>query len=138
MGVDLCSEDISICHCFPLNNAQTQRETRSSNGRQTMNPAIIIKFVRHKKHEEFYHAQNILQGKTVNDLNFNFKSGERMLVVESLTRANKELFNKTLQAKKGCHFNYIWTYQGKIFMRKDDSTDVIHVGCEKDIDSKIH
>ena len=51
---------------------------------------------------------------------------------------NKELFSKALQAKKDCHFKYIWTSQGKIFMRKEDSTNVIQIICEKDIESKIY
>ncbi len=138
IGVELCSDDISICHRLPVNNMPAQMETRSSFKKRPMNPTIIVKFVRRKKREEFYRARNIIRGKTVNDLNLNLNTGERMFIAESLTRANKELFGKALQAKKDRHFKYIWTSQGKIFMRKEDSTNVIQISCEKDIESKIH
>ncbi len=138
IGVELCSDDISICHRLPVNDMPAQMETRSSSKRRPMNPTIIVKFVRRKKREEFYRARNILRGKTVNDLNLNLNTRERMFIAESLTRANKELFSKALQAKKDCHFKYIWISQGKIFMRKEDSTNVIQISCEKDIESKIH
>ena len=129
----------SICHRLPVTgNTSKQVETRSTYRRRSTYPAIIVKFVRRSKREEFNRARNKLRGKTVNDLKFNFNTGERMFVVESMTRANKELFSKGLQAKKDLNYKYIWTSQGKIFMHKEDSSNVIHISCQKDIDTKLH
>ena len=118
MGVKLCSDDISICHRLPVNNMSTQIERRSSRWQRPTNPAIIVKFVRRKERKEFYRARNVLREKTVNDLNLDFKTVERMFITESLTRANKDLFSKALQAKKIITLNTFGPLKGKYIWAK--------------------
>ena len=51
----------------------------------------------------------------------------RIFVSERLTKRKNELFRKALYAKKDKGFKFIWTSSGKIFLKKDENSDAIHI-----------
>ena len=75
--------------------------------------------------ENFYRARKLLKDMTTRDLGY---SGENIIFVNaSLTQKNKDLFNECLKIKKDKGFRFLWTYAGKIFMRRNENSQVIHV-----------
>jgi len=112
LNVKLEEDDLSTVHRLP--------DTRSTKNR------IIAKFVRRDKKDELYNARKNLKNKTANsipsirsDPNVQDKHG-KVYINESLTPYRKKLFGKLCQYKKQHKFKYIWTTNGKIYLKKDD------------------
>lgn len=38
-----------------------------------------------------------------------------------------------VKRKYECNWKSVWTYNGKIFARKTDSSDAVHISCERDL-----
>ena len=121
IGVNLNKDDISTSHRLPVK--RSRGEIGMASNQKT--PAIIVKFVKRDVRENFYRTRKFLKDMTTRDLGY---SGEnRIFVNESLTQKNKDLFNECLKIKKDKGFRFLWTYAGKIFMRRNESSQVIHV-----------
>ena len=56
----------------------------------------------------------------------------RFFIAESLTRKNKELFKK---ARKSLNCKFIWTNQGRIYLRESSDTPAKLIAVVKDIDN---
>jgi hypothetical protein len=122
IGVNLNKDDISTSHRLPIK--RSRGEIGMANNLKTP-PGIIVKFVKRDVRESFYRARKLLKDMTTRDLGY---SGEnRIFVNESLTQKNKDLFNECLKIKKDKGFRFLWTYAGKIFMRRNENSQVIHV-----------
>ena len=112
VGVDdLSNEDISISHRLPL--------SKNYRGKRT-DPAIIAKFVRREDKEKLYSARKHLKTFTTQDLGFNSKNN--IYISESLTERNKKLFGECVKVKKKLHFSFIWSSNGRIFLRKNQDS----------------
>lgn len=122
IGVNLNKDDISTSHRLPVKRSRC--EIDMANNLKTP-PGIIVKFVKRDVRESFYRARKILKDMNTRDLGY---SGENIIFVnESLTQKNKDLFNECLKFKKDKGFRFLWTYAGKIFMRRNENSQVIHV-----------
>ena len=125
MGVPVGPEDISVSHHIPTCTSQKYQVKRSA-------PAIIVKFTRRDTKEMFYHGRKELRGLTTKD--FGFSDENNIFINESLTEANKELFKATLKVKKDYRYDYIWTTNGKIYLRKDRDSSAILIKNEGELD----
>lgn len=118
IGVELVPNDISICHRLPNKAPPGQiRNTRPD--------AIIVKFVRRDVKEKFYRARKNLKNLTAAD--FGYQETNRIFINENLSQRNKELFNSCLKFKKDKAYKFIWTFSGKIYLRKDENTPPVHI-----------
>ena len=54
-------------------------------------------------------------------------------VNDHLTSHGKNLFREAKTKKGNLDYKYLWTRDGKIFMRKNDNSEVIHITCLADI-----
>ena len=81
--------------------------------------------------EKFYHARKNLKNLTASD--FGYQSRNKVYINENLTRKNKELFNSTLKIKKEKGFKYIWTNQGRIYLRKNEASSPVHIKNQSDL-----
>lgn len=124
IGVDIQDDDISTSHRLPVRDS----------GDTNRDPAIIVKFVRRHVRDAFYKAKKNLKDKTSKDLGFLRTQERKIYVSESLTQKNKQLFKRTYKAKMNLGIRFIWTRQGKIFLRADDNSPVIPITNEKDLD----
>ena len=52
---------------------------------------------------------------------------------EHLTTRNKHLFNLAKDKKRSKNYKFLWTRNGKIFIRKDERSDPITIDCEDTI-----
>ena len=118
MGVKLKEEDISISHRLPENKRRPWQ-------RQYSGSLIIVKFVRRVVKDQFYRARKQLKNVTTKDLGYS--AANNIYVNESLTERNNVLFNECLKVKKDQNYKYIWTLNGRIYMRKDESNPAIFI-----------
>ena len=123
MGVPVGPEDISVSHRIPT--SQKYQGKRSA-------PAIIVKFKRRDTKEMFYRGRKELRGLTTKD--FGYTNENNIFINESLTEANKELFKATLKVKKDYKYDYIWSTNGKIYLRKDRDSSAILIKNEGELD----
>ena len=124
MDVEMGEEDISVCHRLPM--------SRHHDG-QPNQQKIIVKFVSREIKEKFYKSRRRLSGKTTKDLGYEVEN--RIYLGESLTEKNKALFRLCLKFKKDNQCKYIWTSNGKIYLRKDNDCTAMWVKSDKDLET---
>lgn len=92
---------------------------------------IIIKFVRRLDKEEFLRLKKIKRELKVSNLHPDFrkliKQDNYIYVNESLTTSNKILYSKAREFKKQNNIKYLWTRNGKILMRANDTSQVYEI-----------
>ena len=93
---------------------------------------IIVKFVSRRVRNSFFYKRNILKEKTLNYFGFQGNTG-KLYINESLTALNGELLKNTRKQLKGKNFKYIWTKNGTIFVRKDDTSEKTIIRSIKDL-----
>lgn len=99
--------------------------TASPIRKRSIKNILIAKFVRREKKDEIYNQKKKCQGKSVDILpsvNANGQHVEKIYINESLSSRRKKLFNKVYQFKKANSYKYIWTRNGKIFLKENDSS----------------
>lgn len=116
VGVKIDEDDISISHRLPT--------SAKYKGKRAI-PAIIAKFVRRDLKESLYRARKELKQFTTSDIGYFAEN--KIFINESLTEPNKALYRNCLKVKREKDFNFIWTTNGKIYMRKDRDSRVIHI-----------
>ena len=102
--LELNESDISISHRLPANEGSI--------------PSIIVKFTRRDKRDRIYSLKRNLSTKSALDLGFRQES--RLFINESLTQKCRELLKEVKSFKRNKHFKFVWTKQGKVFLRKDE------------------
>ena len=126
MRLDIEPKDISVSHRLPA--------SKNNKGKRP-EPVIIAKFVRRDVKETFYRARKKLRDLTTKDLGY--KVSKNIYINESLTESNKALFKECVKVKKDLGFTYIWTSNGKIFLRKDKESPVVQIKTKDDIAKKL-
>ena len=102
IGVSI--KDISIAH----------RLKASQNARPEKPPNVIVRFTNQRLRNRIYQSRSA--AKFIN--NFPVQQMTRFFINEKLTNAKKELFCKTKQKARELGYHYIWTNNGKIYIRK--------------------
>ncbi|KAJ2951527.1 hypothetical protein O0L34_g13678 [Tuta absoluta] len=95
-------------------------------------PNIIVRFVQRKRRDEFLAACKSRRGLTTVDLGLNGAS-RPISVNEHLTPENKKLYKKVRDARKERGYTYVWTKDCKLFVRKNDTSKIIHIATEADL-----
>ena len=114
MGVN--ENDISIAHRLPPTKKVKDR--------------LIVKFTRREKRDEIYSKRKNLKSKRTKDLPSVVCEQESAVVShkaqihvnESLTPYRKRLLNRILQFKRDHNYKFIWTANGKIMLKKTESS----------------
>ena len=66
-----------------------------------------------------------LRAKTAQDIGYSQDS--KLFINESLTAISRAIFNKVKEFKRQHEFKFIWTRQGKILLKKNESQSETHV-----------
>ena len=122
MGIEIKEDDISVSHRLPTSSKYK--------GKKTI-PSIIAKFVRRDVKERYFKGRKQLKDHTTCDLGLSPE--RRIFINESLTVRNKTLFNESMKAKKDLNISYIWTSNGRIYLRKSQDSPVIPVNNKDDL-----
>ena len=108
IGVPLQDNDISIAHPIPTYKVGAP-------------PKLVVKFTRRSLRNKFYSNRRKLARKKAKDLpNLNLSSEADVFISESLTPFKKKLFGDANKVKKHLKWKYIWTYNGRIFIRENE------------------
>ncbi|XP_070557223.1 uncharacterized protein [Ptychodera flava] len=122
VGVDVTKNDIDISHRLPRRQSHNREESSPPP------PPIIVRFVRRSTRNQLYYARKHLRGKTPHQLHLG-NSTNNIYVNENLTTTAKAKNERRKQLNR----KYIWTSNGKIFTRKDSSSEVIMIPSLKNI-----
>ena len=60
-----------------------------------------------------------------------------IFINESLTKMNKELFKKAHKQCKDKNFQFVWTKNGNILVRKDGESSIIRINSEDELYKKV-
>lgn len=93
---------------------------------------IIINFLNRYIKEEFIAAARSKKILTAADIGFEGNS-QRIFVNDHLTPDSKNLLTKTKSHAKEKGYNYVWVKFCKIHVRKNDTSRVFIVTCERDL-----
>ena len=112
IGVQVKQEDISVCHRLP--------QPKGYKGKRK-EPRIIVKFARRDVKDNFYKARGKLRSKTTKDIGY--RAQNNIYLAESLTERNKALFRSCLNVKRDKSYKFIWTLNGILYLKIDESSD---------------
>lgn len=119
----LTKEDFNTCHrkrAVPAVNS-------SSLGRI---PTIIVSFKDIQKRNNLLTAFRARRGIKLSEIGFNNES--YFFINESLTNTRKKLFYTAKTFQKANNFKYLWTRNGRIFLKKTDNSGVINIDLNTD------
>ena len=130
VNISINKEDISVSHC--IGNSGT-RVSAPNSSREMESSSIIVKFIKREARDAVYKSRSQLRRKSSKDIGYARRAENRILIVESLTRKRKLLFNVCLKFKQDHGFRFIWTQYRKIFLRKDQESPAIHIKDENEL-----
>ena len=85
-------------------------------------PKFIAKFTRRSVKNSFYDSKKKLSGKAVSDLPnlpVELQNDNYVFLGESLTQKRKKLFGEANKLRKDLRWKFIWTMNGKVYLRED-------------------
>ena len=124
IGIPLQDNDISIAHPIPTYKVGAP-------------PKLIVKFTRSSVRNKFYSSRRKLQRKKAKDLPYlNLSSEAHVFVSASLTPSKKKLFGDVNKVKKHLKWKYIWTYNGRSFIREDENKPSFSFDSAQDLDTE--
>ncbi|XP_077977428.1 uncharacterized protein LOC144432989 [Glandiceps talaboti] len=121
-GVNISKYDIDISHRLAT---KTHNENKPT--------PIIVKFTRRTVRNAIYNGKRNIKNKTSKDMNIDNDTQNCIYINESLTPSNRQLFNKVNEKKKALRWNYIWTYNGTIYVRRCQGDPAIKISSVQDI-----
>ena len=105
---------------------------------------IIVKFVWRDKREEIYKARKLLLGKLTDclpsvraEIGKSVSQPTKVFINESLTAYRRSLFGKIQAYRRQFKFKFIWTTNGKILLRKSESSPVYSFTTEEEFQKFI-
>eukprot|EP00794_Sanderia_malayensis_P016317 gene16317-17960_t len=98
---------------------------------------VITKFRSRKICDLFFKKEVKNQIKKLKAINLGFteSSDQRLFINESLTQRNKNLLRLTKIKKRELEFKFVWTRNGNIFIKKNESSPVKKINFISDLDS---
>ena len=72
-----------------------------------------------------------LRLKTTSDLGY--VQDNKIYIAESLTELNKKLFNRCLNVRREKAYQFLWTSNGRIYMRKDKDSRTNIIASPNDL-----
>ncbi|XP_040071313.1 uncharacterized protein LOC120843908 [Ixodes scapularis] len=118
-GVQVCPADIDVVHRVPSKTQGVQN--------------VIVKFVRRSVRDE---VLSKTKKRRLTSADLGFETSVPVYINEHLCLENKILLSKAIRCKKEKGWKLAWVSQSRIFMRKNETSDVILITSEDDL-SKI-
>ena len=135
LSVNLDSKNISTSH--KLSTVDTKMSARESAAKSSLTPPIIVRFANRDKRNELYCKRSMISKSIAKDnLPSNFMP-ENLALKENLTKFRKSLFNET-KKKIALNYKFLWTWQGQIFIRENESSRVYKISTWQDLDKLDH
>ncbi|KAH7978626.1 hypothetical protein HPB49_006158 [Dermacentor silvarum] len=92
---------------------------------------IVVRFVRRSKRNDLLSK---CRKKKIDTSMLDLEGKTPIFVNEHLTPKNKALLSDAIKKKKAAKWKFAWTSGGKVLVRKDEGSDIIHIAHEGDLD----
>ena len=100
----------------------------------TIDLMIIVKFTRRDVRNKFYSNRKNLTSKKVKELpDLNLHSDDNVYVSEFLTPYKKKLFGNANKLTKRLKWKFIWTNNGRIYIKEKENTSVFTFNTQEDL-----
>lgn len=94
---------------------------------------IVVSLTRRAPRDRLLKAARVRRGLSSDDLDIAGKP-RRVFINERLTRANRVLFGKARSLGRELNYRFVWVTNGNIYMRRAESTSILHVTSEQCLD----
>ena len=126
IGAEAAIQDVSIAHRLPAKPGKTR--------------PIVIRFSKRRSRDQWLQsfkneARKDDSGPGISAQKLKAQLPGRITAGEQLTVANRELLNKTRDAAHIKGYQFVWTRDGKVFVRKDERSPVSKITCLQDVNS---
>ncbi|XP_046686677.1 uncharacterized protein LOC124372341 [Homalodisca vitripennis] len=121
IGVELKRERVVAAHRIP-----------SFNKKRT--PPIIVRFSTFEEKDVWISSFRNVRPLTANKINPRFNLQNKVFINEHLSPENKQLLSRTKEAAKTKGYKYVWTRDGKIFVRRGEGEKCKKVDTFADLD----
>ena len=128
LGVDINQNDISTAHRLPQ---KPHSNRRSESDEPPPPPGIIARFINRDLRNFIYSKRAV--AKDIASKDFPVAGMQRLYVNENLTQSRKRLLWQTKQAARTRDYSYIWTQNGKIYVRKNENSDSVLINNESEL-----
>lgn len=93
---------------------------------------VVVRLARPDLRDDMLRAARVRRGATTADLGVSDEQ-RKFYINERLTKLNRRLFHKAREAGKECNWKYVWTKRGRTFVRREQGSPAVQIGCEDDI-----
>ena len=132
LNTTLSPNDISTSHRLPARNGSSKSSKTSMSPKDDNPPSsIIVRFVNRDVRNRMYHNRQMTRNMDLNQ--FCVKGTQQIFINENLTHTRKQLFWKTKQKAKEAKFQFFWTNNGNIYVKKSEMTDPILIKNDGDL-----
>lgn len=94
---------------------------------------IIVKFVRNFDKEQFLKCRKVKRN--LNTLELGFNVNNIVYVNENLTQRRRSLMARARKMKRVFNLAYVWSKNGRVYVRERENTKIILINSDKDLDS---
>ncbi|KAJ2941082.1 hypothetical protein O0L34_g10314 [Tuta absoluta] len=95
---------------------------------------IVVRFARRTVRDELLKQARVRRGVTTEGLGLPPHSYKNIYINERLTKFNRQLFGKARETAKLLGWRFSWTRDGKVFVRRTDTSKVHRLRCTNDIE----
>lgn len=107
IGVEVKTEQIVAAHRVPTFNKKRT-------------PPIIVRFATYEARDTWIAGYKKVRPLSANKINPNFSGAIKVFINEHLSPENKQLLSKTKEVARAKNYKYVWSREGKIFVRRVD------------------
>lgn len=129
LGVDLDPRDIDDIKRIGV------RGYGGNSGAERPRP-VIVTFTRRAPRDQLLRAARVRRGLTTDMIQVP-GNPRRIYLNEHLTKSNRVLYSKARAAGTQLKFKFVWTSNGKIFMRRTETSSVLSISSEAVIDKLL-
>lgn len=119
INVEIKDGEIDVVHRIPTRNNKNPEP-------------VVVQFLSRKKRDEMIQKA---KDKQITTTTLNMSGPQRTIYInEHLTKQRKRLLYETKQKKKEMAYKFVWTKGGKVFLRKNETSNVIQVRTFEELD----
>lgn len=93
---------------------------------------IVVNFVKKSDKNELLRLRRVKR--SLNTSHMGYQDGTPIYINESLTKIRRVLLFNAAKLKRDNDWKYLWVRDGKVFMRKTDTSKICHIGTQRDLD----
>ncbi|XP_046688024.1 uncharacterized protein LOC124373690 [Homalodisca vitripennis] len=124
IGVELKKEKVVAAHRVPTFN------------KKSMPPRflLVVRFTSYDEKDEWINGFKRVRPLMADKINPNFNSSTRVFVNEHVSPENKQLLSKTKEAAREKNYKYVWSRDGRIFVRRSEGEKCKRIDLSSDLE----